>query len=179
MARLAEELVEEWLNRQGYFTIRGLKMGTAEMDLLAIKPVGPSIECRHLEVQASTNPISYICSLPKPLQKSTGMGPKSAKKRTPEQVVASVDGWIDTKYRGKGKTDVKMSLCASKWSEELVVGVVKFPDELQAIEARGIRILQLANIVRELVNPKAPGFVATGADFVNLIFRPTAEGASR
>lgn len=26
MALLAEEIVEEWLNRQGYFTIRGIKM---------------------------------------------------------------------------------------------------------------------------------------------------------
>jgi len=25
MALLAEELVEEWLNRQGFFTIRGLR----------------------------------------------------------------------------------------------------------------------------------------------------------
>lgn len=27
MALLAEEIVEEWLNRQGYFTIRGVKVG--------------------------------------------------------------------------------------------------------------------------------------------------------
>ena len=33
MALLAEELVEEWLNRQGYFTIRGIKFGVHEIDL--------------------------------------------------------------------------------------------------------------------------------------------------
>ena len=33
MALLAEEIVEEWLNRQGYFTIRGVKVGVHEMDL--------------------------------------------------------------------------------------------------------------------------------------------------
>ena len=33
MALLAEELVEEWLNRHGYFTIRGVKLGVHEMDL--------------------------------------------------------------------------------------------------------------------------------------------------
>jgi len=31
-------LVEEWLNREGFFTIRGVKHGVDEMDLLAIKP---------------------------------------------------------------------------------------------------------------------------------------------
>ena len=55
MALLAEELVEEWLNRQGYFTIRGAKVGVGEMDLLAVKPTDGGVECRHVEVQASTN----------------------------------------------------------------------------------------------------------------------------
>ena len=57
MALLAEELVEEWLNRQGFFTIRGLKLGVHEMDLLAIRPrPDGSLECRHVEVQASMRP---------------------------------------------------------------------------------------------------------------------------
>ena len=47
MALLAEEIVEEWLNRQGYFTIRGIKMVVHEIDLLAVKlrPNGKA-ECR-------------------------------------------------------------------------------------------------------------------------------------
>lgn len=53
MALLAEELVEEWLNRQGYFTIRGLKVGVHEIDILAVRPCPSGIECRRLEVQAS------------------------------------------------------------------------------------------------------------------------------
>ena len=40
MALLAESLVEEWLNREGYFTIRGVKHGVGEMDLLAVRPQG-------------------------------------------------------------------------------------------------------------------------------------------
>ena len=36
MALLAEEIVEEWLNRNGFFTIRGIKVGVYEIDLLAI-----------------------------------------------------------------------------------------------------------------------------------------------
>jgi hypothetical protein len=53
VALLAEEIVGEWLNRQGYFTIRGIKVGVHEMYLLAIRITAISLECRHLEVQAS------------------------------------------------------------------------------------------------------------------------------
>ena len=53
MALLAEEIVEEWLNRQGYFTIRGVKVGVHEIDLLAVKwQKDGKAECRHIEVQA-------------------------------------------------------------------------------------------------------------------------------
>jgi hypothetical protein len=37
VALLAESLVEEWLNRQNFFTIRGVKHGIDEIDLLAIR----------------------------------------------------------------------------------------------------------------------------------------------
>jgi hypothetical protein len=43
MALLAEEIVEEWLNRNGYFTIRGIKLGVHEIDLLAIAVRGSAI----------------------------------------------------------------------------------------------------------------------------------------
>lgn len=61
MALLAEEIVEEWLRRRGYFTIRGARSGDGEIDLLAVKP-GPEglLDCRHVEVRASSNPIGYI-----------------------------------------------------------------------------------------------------------------------
>ena len=58
MALLAEELVEEWLNRQGYFTIRGIKIGVQELDLLAVRFKDGKSECRHIEVQASMRPMS-------------------------------------------------------------------------------------------------------------------------
>jgi len=66
MALLAEEIVEEWLNRQGYFTIRGIKIGVQEIDLLAVKALHSGcVECRHIEVQASMRPVSYISAVPK------------------------------------------------------------------------------------------------------------------
>lgn len=54
MALLAEEILEEWPNHLGYFTIRGVRSGVGEIDLLAIRPGDGGIECRHAEVQASS-----------------------------------------------------------------------------------------------------------------------------
>ena len=60
MALLAEELVEEWLNRQGYFTIRGVKLGVDEIDILAVRFLeGGELEYRHVEVQASMRPPKF------------------------------------------------------------------------------------------------------------------------
>ena len=60
MALLAESLVEEWLNRDGYFTIRGLKHGLGEMDLLAVRPQSDGVVGWHVEVTVSFRPIGYI-----------------------------------------------------------------------------------------------------------------------
>jgi Holliday junction resolvase-like predicted endonuclease len=48
MALVAETLVEEWLNRMGYFTIRGAKTGQGKIDLLAASFHEP--EALHVEV---------------------------------------------------------------------------------------------------------------------------------
>ena len=50
MTLLAEEIVEVWLNRDGYFTIRVIKLGIHEIDLLALSICGSEIEARHIEV---------------------------------------------------------------------------------------------------------------------------------
>jgi hypothetical protein len=84
MSLLGEEVVEEWLNRNGYFTIRGVKLGVDEIDILAIKPLsGSRHKCRHIEVQVSINPVSYITKVPAAVRKETGIGAHNAKKETP------------------------------------------------------------------------------------------------
>jgi hypothetical protein len=64
MALLAEILVEEWLNRKGYFTIRGVKHGLGEMDLLAVRPQSDGVVGWHVEVTVSFRPIGYIAPEP-------------------------------------------------------------------------------------------------------------------
>jgi len=87
MALIAEEVVEEWLNQRGYFTIRGIKLGVDKMDILAVRLKDGEPDLRHCEVQASVNPISYIS------------GDRSAKRRSHEKLPADVRAWVETKFR--------------------------------------------------------------------------------
>lgn len=168
MALLAEEIVEEWLNRQGYFTIRGIKMGVQEIDLLAIRYMSDGqAECRHIEVQASMRPISYISRVPKNEQKS-GRAANSAK-RSDDELVQGVSEWVDKKFRRPDKKALMAKLWKGQWSSELVVNVVKSNHELGLIESHKIKIHRLSDIVRSLSTEKFVIGSASGADIVDLI----------
>ena len=80
MSLLAEEVVEEWLNRQVIFTIRGIRLGNDEIDILAINSKHGRLERRHIEVQVAINPTAYISKVTKAIQKKHGIRPNSAKK---------------------------------------------------------------------------------------------------
>lgn len=168
MALLAEEIVEEWLNRQGYFTIRGIKMGVQEIDLLAIKwHADGNVECRHIEVQASMRPVSFISQVPKELQK-TGRAADSAR-RTEEELTQGVVEWVEKKFRRSDKKALMTKLWNGDWSSELVAHVVKSEEELKLIASHGVKIHRLSEIVSSLAKD---GFVigsASGADMVDLI----------
>ena len=151
MALLAEEIVQEWLNRQGYFTIRGIKLGVHEIDLLAIRPTAQgNLECRHLEVQASMRPISYITRLPVAVQKATGRAPNSAKTRADDELLLGVREWIAKKFDHDVKVQLRDELAPGPWSRELVVHKVRHATELSIIEQQGIKVHQLARVVGEL-----------------------------
>jgi hypothetical protein len=169
MALLAEELVVEWLNRQGYFTIRGIKLGVDEIDLLVIRILEDGIvECRHIEVQASMRPVSYITSVPKELQKQ-GRKVNSAKKRTKEELVKGVEEWVEKKFLKKRKVDLMQQLCLKKWTSEFVINIVRHEEEIDVIRSQGIRVFNLKDIVCELEENKFLIASASGADFVDLI----------
>ena len=168
MALLAEEIVEEWLNRQGYFTIRGIKMGVQEIDLLAVKwGTDGKAECRHVEVQASMRPVSYISRVPKEEQKA-GRAANSAK-RSDEELVTGVAEWVEKKFRRPDKKAIMAKLWEGQWSSELVVNVVKSDHELSLIAGHGIKIHALRDIVSSLANEKFLIASASGADIVDLI----------
>lgn len=169
MALLAEEIVEEWLNRQGYFTIRGVKLGVHEIDLLAIKPdQSGGMECRHIEVQASMRPISYISKVPKKIQKETGKSANSAK-RSDEELVEGVKEWVANKYDRAEKIKLMNRLAKGQWSKELVVHNVKLEEELDMIKSHGVEILRLKDIVGQMGKNESVIKYAAGADLVDLI----------
>jgi hypothetical protein len=170
MALLAEELVEEWLNRNGYFTIRGIKLGVHEIDLLAMRVNGSSIEARHVEIQASVHPISYFSPLPKEVRKNTGRGSASVKTRSEIELRDGIKEWINKKYYLEAKEQVRRKLFPGQWSFELVVHQVKFPQELDLLREQGILIHNLDEIVASLSdghNTIIPS--ASGSDLFELV----------
>jgi len=168
MSLLAEEIVEEWLNRQGYFTIRGIKLGVHEIDLLAVKlKVKGVVECRHLEVQASMRPVSFISKVPKKTQKS-GRAANSAS-RTENELVEGVAEWIEKKFRWPKKKELMQSLWSGNWSSELVLNVVKSQHEVELIQGHGIKIIQLKDVVESLAKDRGLVNSAASADFIDLI----------
>jgi len=169
MALLAEEIVEEWLNRNGYFTIRGIKLGVHEIDLLAIAVNEHSIDARHIEVQASVRPVSYLCPLPKNIQKETGRKPMSMKQRTPKELADGVTEWVNKKYYHEVKERMRKSLFQGEWKYELVVHNIKFPEELELIEQHNIKVHRLDDIVMNLAEGKTIIRSASGSDLLELV----------
>lgn len=169
MALLAEEIVEEWLNRNGYFTIRGAKVSQYEIDLLAIKRKGSKIERRHIEVQASIRPASYITPLSKRIQRKTGRAPSNATKRNPEVLEEGVKEWVKKKYFMPEKRKLRESLFPGKWQYELIVNKVRHPEELPFIKKEGVKILHLSDIIEELSSSKTCIRSAAGRDLVELV----------
>lgn len=170
MALLAEEVIEEWLNRQGYFTIRGIKIGVQEIDILAIKPSeNGKVECRHFEVQCSMRPVGYISSVPKDVQKSTGRASGSAKARSSEELAVAVKEWVEKKFERKEKIDLMKHLCPATWSRELVINVVSSEVEVELIKEQDIRVHKLHDILSDF--KKNVGLVksASGSDLAELI----------
>ena len=170
MALIAEEVVEEWLNQQGYFTIRGVKLGVHEMDILAIKPGPGKVDLRHYEVQSSVNPTSYISSVPKEIQRKEGRKPNSAKTRPTEELSVGVSEWIDNKFLLPKKRKLRNDLVKGSWSFHFVVNEVRHPEELEIFEkSKQISVIRLGSIVEDLKSGPEKDFTASGKDLIDLM----------
>ncbi len=155
MSLLGEEVVEEWLNRKGYFTIRGIKAGASQIDILAIKPLeSGQHECRHIEIQLSINPIGYL---------TTG----NAKRLDQAELTEAVRKWIEKKF--DRTTDLQERLCHEKWTKELVVGKVKHEEEINLLQQQGIVVRRLKDILSEMAIGNTVIQSATGADLFDLM----------
>jgi Holliday junction resolvase-like predicted endonuclease len=140
MSLLAESLVEEWLNRDGFFTIRGVKHGVGEMDLLAVRPQPDGLVVgMHVEVQASFRPIGYIARRTKPMIASDGGNASSARARTPRQIDTCAREWVQNKFRDQAKVNLRKRLWPGvQWSFHLVHAIVREERELRIFEKEGV-----------------------------------------
>jgi hypothetical protein len=142
MSLLAESLVEEWLNRAGYFTVRGARYGVSEIDLLAVRHTATVVEARHIEVQVSTNPIAYISPLNEHQATHLGKSRTSAWARPPEVLQESVASWLEKKFFSPSKRAARdRAWPGLSWSLEFVHGQVKHAAELEVIRSSGIKTI--------------------------------------
>lgn len=183
MAALAESLVDEWLNRQGFFTVRGLKNGVDEIDLLAVRPSESSFEAWHVEVQASFRPISYISKIPKELAATFGASGTSAKHRPPEVLRPCVKAWVHGKYLSPKKRAMRDQAWQNlSWKFFLVHAESRWPEELEYIAEAGITLLPLFRVLSELHNQKHGSLSGgAGTDIAELIayFTKQTSGANK
>jgi Holliday junction resolvase-like predicted endonuclease len=158
MALLAEEIVEEWLRRDGHFTMRGIRVGNGEIDLLAVKRwPDDKVVCRHIEVQAAIRAISYITH------------DTSAKHLTNEKLREQVEKWVSKKFRLRQKKEIMKSLWDASWTSELVVNDVRYEEEIPVIEEYGVTVHRLKHVIEELASGRLLVPRASGADLVDLV----------
>ena len=140
MAILAESVVDEWLNRQGFFTIRGVKHGVNEMDIVAVRRnQDGSVIGWHVEVQVSFRPVGYLTP------------PSNAKRRTPQELADCVQEWVRKKFLAGGKKELREHLWpGAKWAFHLVHGVVREPQELELIQTHGIELHPFNTVLEKL-----------------------------
>ena len=172
MALLAESLVEEWLNRQGFFTIRGVKHGHGEVDLPAVslQPNG-SIAGRHVEVQVSFRPIGYIGKRTEDMIAASGGGRNSAKIRTSEEISICARQWVMSKFKESDKVLLRERLWPGiDWSHHLVHGIVCEPQELEIFKAEGVECHPLHELLTYLSNRSKDSFSGSaGGDLAEII----------
>jgi hypothetical protein len=168
MALLAESLVEEWLNREGYFTIRGVRHGLGEMDLLAVRPQSNDIVGWHVEVQASFRPIGYIAREPAGDPKRRG---SYVRVRTPEQVQVCARAYVNAKFRAPDKVQLRERLWPSvTWSFHLVHAVVRYPQELEAFAHEGVTCHAFHQLLSDLSRRDGRSFSGSaGGDLAEII----------
>ncbi len=144
MALIDEQLVEEWLNRQNFFTIRGIKSGIDEIDLLAIRHNNDDTTAYwHVEVQVSYRPIGYIG------------GDTNARKRSKQEIRDGVMQWMDKKFLGKRKVDKRNDILPNaEWKYMLVHGEVRDITELKIMEELGVDVVPYKQVLEGLCSDK-------------------------
>ena len=136
MALLDEQIVEEWLNRKHFFTMRGIKCGVDEIDLLAFRNIDGIAEYWHVEVQVSFRPVGYIG------------GDTNARRRTEGEIRTGVDQWVKKKFTSDRKCEKRIKITHNEnWRYVFVYGVVKDERELEFMKEYGVDLVPYKEII--------------------------------
>ncbi len=158
MALLDEQLVEEWLNRKSFFTIRGLKTGVDEIDLLAVKHGATANECWHVEVQVSFRPVGYVG------------GDTNARKRTDEELRAGVEQWVHKKFTSPRKIAKRDTVLPdARWQYVFVHGVLRDEQELAHMQQLGVQLISYKQVLTELRDDEATQSSSAANSIVELL----------
>lgn len=156
MALLAEALVDEWLNRKGFFTVRGIKHGVEEIDLLGVRSIPGGHEAWHVEVQASFRPMGYLSPMPSALAAELGVNRRSAKKRSDELIQECARGCVENKFTSKSKIAVREKAWPGlRWRFIFVHAEIRYPLEFETIGSCGIELVPLYRVLSELKHEHA------------------------
>jgi hypothetical protein len=115
------------------------------------------------------NPVSYISSVPKSVQKAEGRAAGSAKLRSPEELQCGVDEWIEKKFLNSKKAKLRRQLLRGNWSFHFVIGEIRHEVELAAFESSNVHITRLSAVISDLRRGKFGVFTASGKDLCDLI----------
>ena len=147
MAKVAETIVDDWLNRKGYFTIRGLKKrGRNEIDLLAFRP--SDRDALHIEVTSNDKPTGWL----------GGNLKASASKKEKEE---NIERFVTRKYRGANeqlRNRVPQSL---NWRCMLAFNVLDDQEEEQTRVLKDqfrVESVSLSEILSDLASEQALTF---------------------
>lgn len=158
MSLLDEQLVDEWLNRKNFFTIRGIKCGVDEIDLLAIRENADQTERWHVEVQVSFRPIGYIG------------GDTNARKRTAEEIRAGVEQWVAKKFTSARKVARRNEIAPKKtWRHIFVHGVVRNEIELTHMQELGVELIPYRQILTDLMITGSGHSSSTASSILEII----------
>lgn len=142
MALLDEQIIEEWLNSKNFFTMRGVKIGINEIDLLAVNPT--TNQYWHVECQISFRPIGYIG------------GDTSAKTRELPDILAGVAQYVDKKFSNQKKIDKRNEIVPNaKWEYILVHAELKDTQELKMMNDVGVKTIHYKEVIKALQDDRS------------------------
>ncbi len=158
MSLLDEQIVEEWLNRRGFFTTRGVKVGLGEIDLLAVRLADGSPECWHVECQISFRPIGYLG------------GNTNARRRSEADVKVGIDQWHHKKFCAPNKVEEQQRLIpGSTWKQFLVHAEFRHKSEMPLLRELGVELISYRSILRDLVDEKKTLSSSIGTNIIEII----------